>query len=190
MTSWTPYPPPASSRPPKPWYRNVWTWVIVYGAVVLVGGIALFVFFVNAISAPFDEDYYYVEQGSVNRAVEAPCDEMASAADQIQIFSTPSVGAASLHHFVEVGRGIPAAIDTVEDADAEASRWRNDWNAVLDAVDAYADKLEADGEGTFDTPVDGDGDPVIDEMASVSDVWCEVPPIIAALDPNYEIYSY
>lgn len=80
------------------------------------------------------------------------------------------------------------AIDSVDDANGQALRWRNDWNLVLDAVDAYADKLDADGEGTFETPVNGDGDPVIGEMSWASDVECGVPPIIAALDPRYEIY--
>jgi hypothetical protein len=152
--------------------------------VAVLGGIGLFVAFIYGISEPLDDASYWVDQESVNRAVMEPCDEMATAAGQIQIFSTPSVGAASLHHFAEVGRGIPAAIDSVDDANGDALRWRNDWNVVLDAVDAYADKLETDGEGTFDPPVDGDGDPVIADMAWVSDVGCEVPPIIAALDPQ------
>jgi hypothetical protein len=195
MTSWPGYPPPVPPRPPTPWYRSLWFWLSVYGTVVVAAGVAVFIVFVNGITAPFDDAYdptygneYWVEQGSVNRAVEDPCDEMATAAGQIQIFSTPSVGAASLHHFVEVGRGIPTAIDSVDDADGQALRWRNDWIAVLDAVDAYADKLEADGEGTFDTPVNGDGDPVIANMSDVSDTWCEVPPLIAALDPNFQLY--
>ncbi len=59
---------------------------------------------------------------------------------------------------------------------------------LLDAVDAYADKLAADGEGTFDMPLDGAGDPVTMDMSGASDVWCDVPPIIEALDPHYEIY--
>jgi hypothetical protein len=166
----------------------VWLWI--YVGVAMLGVVAVFVLFVTSVGDAFDDTTYWVDQGSVNRAVAEPCRDMATAADQIQIFSTPAVGAASLHHFAEVGRGIPAAIDSVDDANGDALRWRNDWNAVLDAVDAYADELEADGEGSFDSPVDGDGDPVIGDMAWVSDVDCEVPPIIAALDPVGSDYLY
>lgn len=165
----------------------VWLWVYVGFAVAACA--ALFVAFVFVAGEPTEGDgYYYVEQESVNRAVAEPCDEMADAARQIQIFSTPSVGAASLHHFADVGRGIPTAIDSVDDANGEALAWREDWVTVLDAVDAYADKLEADGEGMFDTPVDGDGDPVIAEMSGASDIGCEVPPVIATLDARFELY--
>lgn len=192
MTSWPGYPPPAPSRPPTPWYRNVWVWISVYGAVVGVGFVALAILFFATVDdwdgGYYGDGYYYVDQESVNRAVEQPCDEMATAANQIQVFSTPSVGAASLHHFAEAGRGIPAAIDSVDDANDDALKWRDDWTRLLDAVDAYADKLAADGEGTFDLPVDGAGDPVISHMRGASDVWCDVPPVIAALDPRYEVY--
>jgi hypothetical protein len=174
----------------------VWLWIYVGFVVLAVVGFALLTvggFFAFLLVASDPDAFggygdYYVDQGSVNRAVEQPCDEMATAANEIQIFSTPSVGAASLHHFAEVGRGIPTAIDSVGDANGDALKWRDDWNTVLDAVDDYADKLATDGEGTFDMPVDGTGDPVISDMSGASEVWCNVPPIIAALNPRYEIY--
>lgn len=189
MTSWPTYPPPAPSRPPKPWYRSAWLWIGAYIAIAVAACAALFVVFIVNLDEGFD-DGYWVDQESVNSAVEEPCDDMATAAQQIQIFSTPSVGAAHLHHFAEVGRGIPAAIESVDDASGDSLRWRDDWNVVLDAVDAYAEELESDGQGTFGTPVDDDGDPVISEMSWVSDVACEVPPIIVALDPISSVYLY
>ena len=198
MTYWPGYPPPPPPKPPTPWYRNlmVWLWVyvgfagiaIVGLAMLSVGGFFAFLFVAGDVEDGYDDADYYVEQESVNRAVAEPCDAMTTAADQIQIFSTPSVGAASLHHFADVGRGIPTAIDSVDDADGQALRWRNDWNVVLDAVDAYADELEADGAATFDTPLNGDDEPVLAVMAGVSDVGCEVPPIITALDPQFQLY--
>lgn len=188
MTSWPGYPPPPPPRPPTPWYRSLWLWLSVYGTVIVVGGVALLAVLFHNIAEPLDDATYWVEQESVNEAVVEPCEEMADAAAEIQIFSTPSVGAASLLHFVEVGRGIPRAIDSVADADDEARRWRNDWNVVLNRIEEYAHELESDGSATFDTPVDRDGDPVIGEMAWVSDVGCEVPTIITALDPDYQIY--
>ena len=188
MTSWPGYPPPVPPRPPTPWYRSLWFWLSVYGTVVVAAGVAVFIVFVNGITAPFDEDFAYVEQDSVHRAVAEACEEMTTAAGQIQVFSTSSVGAASLHHFVEAGRGIPEAVDSVDDANEEAQQWGDDWTTVLDAVEAYADDLEADGAATFETPIDGDGHPVIGEMTWAMDTECDVPPLIAALDPDFHLY--
>jgi hypothetical protein len=188
MTSWPGYPPPAPPKQPKPWYRNVWTWVIAYIVVVGLGCVGLVVAFAFFAGEPEGPDSYWVDQDSVNRAVTKPCDEMSTAAAQIQIFSTPAVGSASLHHFAEVGRGIPNAIESVDDTDSDSLQWRDDWNVLLDAVDAYADKLESDGQKTFATPKDEDGYPVIQRMSAVSDVGCDVPPIIEALDPRFEPY--
>ena len=192
MTSWPSYPPPAPSRPPKPWYRNVWVWISVYGVVAVAGFLTLIVLFFYSIGEglgdfefeELDDGYYYVEQGSVNRAVEEPCDDMATAGQEIRIFSTPAEGAEALHQFVAAGRGIPDAINSVDDADSSALQWRDDWIALLDALDSYADELAADPKAEFTPPEDRDGDSLMYHMSWVADVPCELPPAVVALDPE------
>ena len=76
MTSWPGYPPPAPSRPPAPWYRNLWVWLSVYGVVAVAGAVGLLIFFFDVDEwdgAHYEDGYYeegyYVEQESVNSAV-------------------------------------------------------------------------------------------------------------------------
>ncbi len=189
MTSWPGYPPPTPSRPPAPWYRNVWVWIGVYGVVAVGAALALLVlFFANVDEwdgAYYEDGYYeegyYVEQESVNSAVAEPCDDMTRAGQNIEIFSTPAEGADALHQFVIAGRAIPDAIDTVAEADDSALQWRDDWITLLDAVDSYADDLTDNPEAEFEPPSTG-GSPLMYEMSWVSDVPCELPPAIMALD--------
>ena len=98
-----------------------------------------------------------------------------------RIFSTPAEGAEALHRSSIAGRAIPDAIDTVADADGSALQWRDDWITLLDAVDSYADDLADDPEAEFEPPPAGGG-PLMYEMSWVSDVPCEIPPAIMALD--------
>lgn len=188
MTSWPGYPPPAPPKPP--WYRNlmVWLWVYVgFATVAVVAGFAFlfvfpFAFFAFVPSDPGTD--YWVDQGSVNRAVMEPCDDMAAAGRDIKIFSTPAEGAESLHRFVDVGREIPDAISSVDDANSSALEWRDDWTTLLDALDAYADDLAKDPKAEFTPPEGRDGEPLMFSLSWVAEVSCELPPAIVALDPE------
>jgi hypothetical protein len=183
MTSWPDYPPPAPPKP-SPWYRNVWLWISVYGTVVVLGCIGLVVAFAYFAGEPLVDDYYYVDQGSVNRAVAEPCDEMTRAGQDIKVFSTPAEGADALHRFVEAGRGIPDAIDTVDEANSSALKWRDDWITLLDALDSYADDLATDPKAEFAPPEGRYGESLLYAMSGVSDVPCAVPAAVVALDPE------
>lgn len=185
MTSWPGYPPPT---PPKPsWYRNLMVWVWVYVGLTMAGAVAVGLFmFVDVFFAygwEEDDDFYYVEQGSVNQAVAQPCREMAEAGQDIRVFSPPEQAAGALRRFVTAGRRVPAAIDAVEDADSSARQWGSDWTVVLDAIDSFADDLESDATAEFEPPV-SDGISVMLNMSYVSDQPCELPPAVIALDPE------
>ena len=100
------------------------------------------------------------------------------------MFSSNTEGAEALHRFVTAGQAIPEAINNVEGADGSALRWRSDWIAMLDALDSYANELADDPDAVFTVPTNGDGDPLTYSLAGVSEVPCEIPPAIMALDPE------
>lgn len=183
MTYWPGYPPPTPPRPP--WYRNLMVWLWVYVGFAVVGIIALAgLFFFSLVSGDWDNGYYYVDQESVNHAVAKPCSVMSEAGQDIKVFASPDEAADALRRFVATARDVPAAIDTVDDADSAARHWRDDWVTVLDALDAYADELESDPTAEFTGPDDEYGDSAMYALSFASDVECELPPAVKALDPE------
>lgn len=107
---------------------------------------------------------------------------MQTAGEAIPLPPLSAEDATSMRHFVEVARGIPTAIATVDDADDDARKWRDDWLQVIEAVESYADDLEPDGQATFVSPEDEDGEATTMRMTSVSDVPCELPTTVLLLD--------
>ena len=184
MTYWPGHPPPTPPRPP--WYRNPLVWLWTYVGVAVLGIIAVAALVLNGLDfGTFDDDgYYYVDQESVNRAVAQACSEMSEAGQDIKVFVTPAEGAEALRRFVTTARGVPAAIDAVDDADSAARHWRDDWVAVLDALDTYADELESDPTARFTGPDDEYGQSSMYALSYASDVECELPAAVQALDPE------
>lgn len=88
--------------------------IAVLGVAVL-GAIALGALFFLGNGFYIDDepflDDYYVEQSSVESAVEEPCDDMIQAAREISVFSTRSEGARSIAAFTVTGRAIASAIE-------------------------------------------------------------------------------
>lgn len=184
MTYWPGYPPPTPPKPP--WYRNLMVWLWVYVGLAAVGVVAFLVFVFSDVGTfeGWEDGYYYVEQDSVNSAVLEPCRDMARAGREIEVFATPAEGAEALHRFVTAGRAIPDAINEVDDADSGALQWRDDWITLLDALDSYADDLAADPKAEFAPPDGLNSDSLMFDMSWVSDIECELPPAILALDPG------
>ena len=56
MTSWPGYPPPAPSRPPAPWYRNLMVWLWVYVGTAMVAAVAALAFVFVSPFAFFPSD--------------------------------------------------------------------------------------------------------------------------------------
>lgn len=181
--TWTDHLSPMSGArpgpPPPPWYRRGMTWAIIGASTAFVAIVGFVVYFFSFLGDPGAD--YWVEQGSVLHAVDAPCAGMLDAADEIELFSTQSEGAAALAGFVTSGRAIVSAIDDV-DADSDSVRWRNDWEALLDGVDDYAQQLADGDDAVYDEPTTKNGYSVIYRMSYASAANCEVPRIIAALD--------
>ncbi|MEJ7634424.1 hypothetical protein [Aeromicrobium sp.] len=171
--------PPWGTPRRQPWHLRPIAWLTGVG-LITAGGITVVVLVV-LLTAP-DDDRYWVYQASVNEAVSKPCEQMQLVGEDIPFYLTPEDGTATVRRFVDVGREIPAAIDGVEGADAGALRWRDDWNRVLAAVERYADDLEADGQATYVSPEDEQGQPVTMSMSSASDVPCELPTAVLLLD--------
>jgi hypothetical protein len=162
-------------------------WLWVYVGIVVLAVVGFFALIVVAPFAFFPSDpatFDGVDQGSVNRAIMAPCDDMQAAGQDIKIFSTPAEGVESLHQFVDAGRAIPAAISAVDDANDSALQWRDDWITLLDALDSYADDLATDPKAEFTPPEGRDGEPLIFSIGWAAEVSCELPPAIVALDPE------
>jgi hypothetical protein len=124
---------------------------------------------------------YTVDQASVERAVEHPCARMRAASRRIVLMSTPEEGAASLRAFTE---SVGAIVSAIEDAgpDPDSRAWRDDWIALTDSLDEYADQLEA-GDAKYLAPRDTSGAPITARMYYGSPTGCEVPVVIDALDP-------
>jgi hypothetical protein len=158
--------------------------IAVLGAAVF-GIIALAAMFFWGSGFYFDESFveddYYVEQGSVESAVEESCDDMIEAAREISVFSPRSDGARSIAAFADTGRTIVRAVDGA-DPDESSKAWRDDWAELVESLDEFARELEGSGEANFRMPDSGTGLPLAERMSYGSPEGCEVPLIIVALD--------
>jgi hypothetical protein len=160
--------------------------IAVLGVAVL-GAIALgaLFFFGSGFylgDEPFMDDYY-VEQSSVESAVEEPCHDMTEAAREISVFGSRSEGARSIAAFADTGRAIVSAIDGA-DPNESAQAWRDDWTELVDSLDEFAAELEGSGEADFHMPDSDTGLPLIERMSYGAPGGCGVPVVIVALDPE------
>lgn len=163
--------------------------IAVLGLAV-VGTLALgALFFVGSFGYYLDDEWYpegedyFVEQGSVESAVEEPCADMIDAASAISIFDDRSAGAASIAAFAESGRAIVEAIDGANPNEGSQA-WRDDWSQLIESLDEFARELRGTGDADFAMPDAGDGFPLAERMSYGSPGGCEVPLIIAALDSD------
>lgn len=166
--------------------RGVW-FAIGAGSVIglLLLGFAGIMLFAFAAGEPergdYDDDYYYVEQGSVLRAVEGPCANMRSAASDIDMFSDPRGASADIKAYTLAIKGVVEAIDA-SDPNSDSKQWRDDWKSLGTALDTYADELAAKGTSSKFRPLTDGKQPLLDRMHYSSESNCEVPAVIVALD--------
>ena len=198
-----PQQPAYYGQPPAPYYYGVppqkapsrVAWFFIgAGSMFTLGVIALFGFFMFIgflFEEGFDDPedgYYYVDQSAVVDAVEGPCANMRSAADEIQLFSDPKTASADITGFTLAIRGIVDAIDA-HDPNSDAKKWRDDWKALSADLDTYAGDLATQGSAaTFSSLTEVDDEPTIARMSYSSEADCEVPRIIEALDPDLSDY--
>lgn len=126
----------------------------------------------------FDADYY-VDQGSVIDAIEAPCEDMLSAAEKVTLGGPTDKAAASLHRWTAAAEGIVTAVDSAE-PNQDSREWRDDWKATVKAVNAYADNL---GKPSNQLTL-----PDVESMYYETDAECGVPVVIAGLDKEWAGY--
>lgn len=164
------------SRSKRPWYRRPLVWVAGIIAAPILAIAALIAYVV--VTAPPD-DHFWVEQESVNEAITEPCRLMTVAGDAIPLSSNTPEGAAAMLHFAQVARAIPAAIDTVPEADDDAIKWRDGWVRIIEAAEAYGN---AGGKSAWVSQRDENGVRLIEHMQSAADVECYVPTAIEVLE--------
>lgn len=182
-----PIPRPAYlTSPPAP---RRWVWFVIgAGSGLAFGLIALmFIGFLVSLGEGFDDGYdedgYYVEQGSVERAVDQPCVEMKDAASKLVLIGDVEASVASLKAFTATIGPIVTAIDGAK-PDSDAKAWRDDWVELAASLDAYAAKVAAGDETAYKMPRSSSSGPITTRMYDGSPAGCEVPTRIDMLDPK------
>ena len=126
--------------------------------------------------------YYYVDQRSVLKAVDDPCEDMIDAGRKIKPFDDPGKAAPPIRAFAVSAQKVADAIGTAN-PNADSQLWREDWEALAEALDTYADDLVSVGSNAAFTSLDPmDEAPLMFRMALSSDADCEVPAIVVAFD--------
>lgn len=131
------------------------------------------------------EDDYVVEDDDVLDATEAACEDLQSTAAALPFLSGEDPTAA-LTAVRDAVTSIVAAVDTVEDLDADSEEWRGDLLVLQEQLDEAVVTL---GEGG---PVELDfeaGDDIGYRMYWGSPVGCEPPLRLLALDGDYPLYG-
>lgn len=183
-----------TSTPPAPVAPTTspWVWVslamstIAFLATVGVGIVAILAFTSFAALDGLDDEFggeepgYYVDQGSVIDAVEEPCEDMLEAAEDVAVGGSTGAAASALRAWTAAAQRIVAAVNAAE-PNQDSREWRDDWSAIIKAVEAYADNF-GEANNTLTLP---EG---LEDMYWETDAECGVPVVIAGLDTKWAGY--
>jgi len=179
--------PPALVR-----FRRSGPWdqlAVIFLGVIALAGVALVGVVVWAFGTYLGHDRLdFVEDGRILTAVEEPCRELTSVADEVGPLSAdPAEQAEQVRRLVAAGRPVPAAVLALPEdwlaGDQPAVGWALDWTDVLDEAERYADALAAGEPAVFSMPASEDDYTVAYRMEVAVD-GCRVPAVLATLDPD------